>query len=464
MSTPILTQNQSLQVLSYDDALPPTGDSRVIYYYNNAYWIYANGAYTEVFTAGTSGIDGVDGNTILNGVVDPPAFVGVDGDFYLNTISSRLFGPKVGTNWGAGVSIKGATGATGLTGPAGATGQAGPVGPQGATGPTGPVGATGPQGLPGATGPQGPQGPIGLTGSQGIQGTPGVSPGGLAWKGDYSAGTTYATNDTVLYNGSSYWVWNGPVTGVTPTNNGAQWALLSTGGATGATGPQGPAGAQGATGPAGPQGPIGLTGPAGATGATGATGPAGAQGPIGLTGPTGPTGPAGVNGINGEQGPAGPVGTAGPAGATGANGLNGTNGIDGKTILNGIQPPDADEPSVSPGTTGDFYLDTVSYIIYGPKQSVSTWAGAPSAQLSNPWKMPRLTTAQRTALTLTSFDAGYQVYDVDLHCIYTWELDSMDPFDFTEYFGWIPSQKSRTFTYTSNVTLGFVHKIGRAHV
>jgi hypothetical protein len=60
--------------------------------------------------AGPAGEDGADGRTILSGTVDPTT-EGVDGDFYLNTATSTLFGPKA-TTWPAGVSL------IGLTGPA----------------------------------------------------------------------------------------------------------------------------------------------------------------------------------------------------------------------------------------------------------------------------------------------------------------------------------------------------------
>ncbi|HSH67964.1 MAG TPA: hypothetical protein VLB84_19660, partial [Bacteroidia bacterium] len=37
---------------------------------------------------------GVDGKTILNGAVDPVGATGTDGDFYLNTATNKLYGPK----------------------------------------------------------------------------------------------------------------------------------------------------------------------------------------------------------------------------------------------------------------------------------------------------------------------------------------------------------------------------------
>lgn len=63
--------------------------------------------------AGADGTDGTDGRTILNGEVDPTD-EGEDGDFYLNTLTSTLFGPKA-TTWPAGVLLKGSDGVDGAT-------------------------------------------------------------------------------------------------------------------------------------------------------------------------------------------------------------------------------------------------------------------------------------------------------------------------------------------------------------
>lgn len=458
MSTSTLTETKSLQLLSYTDGVPAVGSPEVIYYFESKYYVYLTTGYEEIFTVGSAG---ADGNTILNGTVAPAGFIGVAGDFYIDTATNIIYGPKVGSSWGSGTSIKGATGTagsagpTGLTGPAGATGPVGPAGPTGPTGPTGNTGLTGPIGLTGATGLQGPIGPTGATG---IQGNPGVSPGGLTWKGVYNAGTTYVTNDTALYNGASYWVYNGPVTGVVPTNNGTQWALLSTGGATGATGAQGLPGAQGATGPAGSQGATGPTGLTGNTGATGATGTTGIQGPIGLTGPAGPTGATGPQGIQGITGSQGSQGFPGFNGMDGANGAPGTNGTNGKTILSAALPV-GETPNDVFGTNGDFYLDTATYILYGPKAS-GVWPLS-GAQLSNPWVMPRLTTAQRIALnsTLTEANGGYQVYDTDKNCIYTWEYWYQgDPFGSPINYYWHPVGISEVEYITANTTITSGHR------
>lgn len=55
--------------------------------------------------AGTDGIDGVDGNTILYGSTNPSNGLGVDGNFYLNTSTYVLFGPKASGVWGTGQSL-----------------------------------------------------------------------------------------------------------------------------------------------------------------------------------------------------------------------------------------------------------------------------------------------------------------------------------------------------------------------
>ena len=129
-------------------------------------------------------------------------------------------------------------------------------------------------------------------------------------------------------------------------------------GATGVTGADGAAGVTGATGADGATGPAGVTGSTGSAGADGATGAAGAAGVTGADGAIGPTGPMGNQGVQGNQGD---PGTNGNDGATGATGATGT---DGNTILNGATGPD-----VSTGVDGDFYVDTSSWLLYGPKDA-----------------------------------------------------------------------------------------------
>jgi hypothetical protein len=73
------------------------------------------------------GIQGTPGTQLLNGAVDPTT-EGVNGDFYINTATSTIFGPKAAGTWPSGVSIIGAPGANGADGVGvpvgGTTGQA----------------------------------------------------------------------------------------------------------------------------------------------------------------------------------------------------------------------------------------------------------------------------------------------------------------------------------------------------
>jgi microcystin-dependent protein len=68
---------------------------------------------------------------VINGALDPAAGTGVLGDFYLNTASNTLFGPKTSGGWGSGVSL---VGPAGVQGPQGTIGPQGPAGPQGVPG------------------------------------------------------------------------------------------------------------------------------------------------------------------------------------------------------------------------------------------------------------------------------------------------------------------------------------------
>ncbi|HLX27867.1 MAG TPA: hypothetical protein VKV24_05190 [Casimicrobiaceae bacterium] len=117
---------------------------------------------------GATGPAGADGSSILNGNGAPDNSQGNDGDFYIDTSTNTIYGPKAGGAWpGSGISIVGATGATGAAGATGATGPAGATGPVGATGAAGAPGAAGPAGATGATGPAGAKGATGATGATG---------------------------------------------------------------------------------------------------------------------------------------------------------------------------------------------------------------------------------------------------------------------------------------------------------
>ena len=94
------------------------------------------------------------------------------------------------------------------------------------------------------------------------------------------------------------------------------------------------------------------------------------RGPGG-TGEPGPEGPQGPQGPEGPQGDQGPQGIQGVQGNPGTNGTNGTDGTNGLSVLSG-----AGAPGGEAGSNGDFYIDTSSYNIYGPK-TAGAW-GSPT--------------------------------------------------------------------------------------
>jgi len=175
-----------------------------------------------------------------------------------------------------------------------------------------------------------------VAGPQGAKGDPGI-----AWKGAWTEGTTYAPNDVVSDNGSTYIALQ-PNRGTTDVTE--FWAPFAMQGAVGPQGPQGLKGAQGSAGLTGPQGFQGLKGDKGDTGAAGPQGVpgiAGAMGPQGLKGNTGNTGATGPQGPKGDTGAAGPqglkgntgnTGAVGPAGIMGPQGPQGPQGDPGETL------------------------------------------------------------------------------------------------------------------------------------
>jgi hypothetical protein len=78
----------------------------------------ANGKDGANGSNGTNGSNGADGKTILSGAATPTS-EGVNGDFYVKTGSSpEIFGPKTGAGWGSGTKLKGANGSNGTNGTA----------------------------------------------------------------------------------------------------------------------------------------------------------------------------------------------------------------------------------------------------------------------------------------------------------------------------------------------------------
>ena len=190
-------------------------------------------------------------NTLLNGIGAPSAAIGVNGDFYIDTVTMNIFGPKKKNAWPLPKS---------LIGPAGTAGTPGAPGKQGASG------KDGRDGVNGASGKDGERGPAGASTS----GAGSVGP-------------------------------SGPAGAIGPA------------GPAGPSGPIGPAGANGSPGAAGAQGPAGTPGIAGTSGAAGAQGETGPRGLQGLPGAQGEAGGVGSQGVQGIQGVAGVAGPAGPS-------------------------------------------------------------------------------------------------------------------------------------------------------
>lgn len=94
--------------------------------------------------ASSSGVPaGVNGNQLDSGIGAPTGTIGNDGDFYLDTQASVLYGPKANGTWPqTGIRLIGATGPAGATGATGATGAQGIPGVPGASGPVGPSGSS----------------------------------------------------------------------------------------------------------------------------------------------------------------------------------------------------------------------------------------------------------------------------------------------------------------------------------
>jgi hypothetical protein len=104
-------------------------------------------------------------NTILNGKGAPLNSLGINGDFYIDTRSLLIYGPKSKSKWPVPQNLQGPIGAAGAAGASGSDGKNGSDGKVSNASIT--SGPAGPQGLPGAAGPAGPAGPAGATGAAG---------------------------------------------------------------------------------------------------------------------------------------------------------------------------------------------------------------------------------------------------------------------------------------------------------
>jgi hypothetical protein len=82
----------------------------------------ADGADGTDGAPGADGADGADGLSVLSGAGAPDAELGVDGEFYIDTVATAIYGPKTAGVWGSPTSLIGADGADGAPGADGADG------------------------------------------------------------------------------------------------------------------------------------------------------------------------------------------------------------------------------------------------------------------------------------------------------------------------------------------------------
>ncbi|MGB4775694.1 MAG: tail fiber domain-containing protein [Daejeonella sp.] len=141
-------------------AIPGPANSLLVYQTDNTagFYFFSNGQWQKL--AGSTEIQQAGGGKrFLSGLINPVAADGAEGDFYLNTSTFTLFGPKVANTWPAN--------GTSLIGPAG---MAGADGGPGANGLKGDKGEQGEPGLAGTKGDKGETGPAGL-GNGAVSGT-----------------------------------------------------------------------------------------------------------------------------------------------------------------------------------------------------------------------------------------------------------------------------------------------------
>lgn len=85
--------------------------SRPFKVWDGSAWIDVSGS------QGPQGIQGIPGYPALSGSGVPGAGLGVDGDFYIDTATYNMYGPKTAGSWGSPTSLIGPTGpAVSLTG------------------------------------------------------------------------------------------------------------------------------------------------------------------------------------------------------------------------------------------------------------------------------------------------------------------------------------------------------------
>lgn len=192
----------------------------------------ASTVYATVSQPGPAGPPGYSPQFIV--AAGPPSnSTGNNGDMYINSTNGDVYGPKVGGLWGPiACNIRGTAGATGPQGPAGYSPQyiVAAGAPASATGNNGDmyINST-------TSDVYGPKMPAGwgsivcnIKGNPGPQGPPGV---GYNPRGAWSSSTTYAQGDQVTYSNQLYISLQGSNLNNNPSTSPTFWEPVGSGGA-----------------------------------------------------------------------------------------------------------------------------------------------------------------------------------------------------------------------------------------
>lgn len=316
---------------------------------------------------------GAVGKTILSGTGAPSNSFGQAGDFYLDTATAVLYGPRGETEWPAmGVALQDNTTVVDVVAQskAATTSRTSTSTPTTTTSGTTSGTSTGTRGASVLTGNGAPAANLGAVGDSYIDVQNGVLYPAKTAAGWAATGTSLVGRQGVQgVRGSA--VLNG--TGAPQTATGLDGDFYIDTAASRYYGPK--------TSGAWPSTGIAMIGAQGVQGVAGANGTNGTNGSIIYSAIGAPA--ANVGAVNDYYidtttsvfyGPK--TATGWPAtgmslrGATGANGTNGSNGTNGNTILNGTGVP-----LNSIGANNDFYIDTQNARLYGPK-TAGTWSSA----------------------------------------------------------------------------------------
>ena len=301
-----------------------------------------------VGAVGPQGIVGPVGASLLNGYGPPADSIGSDGDSYFNQQNASIFGPKASGKWPTAFSS--------LIGPAGNSGSAGTMILAANGAPNDSQGVDGDFFVDTEIGSlYGPKlngswgnglsliGPMGLTGGKGDTGLSGAD-GATIITGSGAPSTQGKPGDFYFDNTGS------AIYGPRSSAINQPWPVQGFS-------------IVGAQGVAGPMGPGGMMGADGKTLRSGVTDPDASLGDDGdyyfnatsgyLIGPK----------TNGAWPTPGFL-LKGPSGDVGPSGPQGSQGIQGPGILSGSGAPSNDL-----GTVGSFYIDSVAFVVYGPKTS-----------------------------------------------------------------------------------------------